>query len=104
MLQMKIFLAKLKELREKIVWINKEQLCLGFNVSPFKNVEELENFVYPFFHLLKVCLNIRRHVNVWLDGPFEFLNFENSDELVENYMKELLKIQKNYRIKLRYIY
>ncbi|XP_018571400.1 dynein heavy chain 12, axonemal [Anoplophora glabripennis] len=99
--QMKIFLAKLKELREKIVWINKEQQCLGFNVSPFKNVEELENFVYPFFHLLKVCLNIRRHVNVWLDGPFEFLNFEDTDELVENYMKELLKIQKNYRIKLR---
>lgn len=44
-----------------------------------------------------------RHINVWLDGPFEFLNFEESDLKVEEYMKELLKIQKNYRIKLRFL-
>lgn len=42
-------------------------------------------------------------MNVWLDGPFEFLNFEEADLKVEEYMKELLKIQKTYRMKLRFL-
>lgn len=44
-----------------------------------------------------------RHINVWLDGPFEFLNYEETEQRVEEYMKELLKIQKSYRMKLRYL-
>ncbi|KAJ8944983.1 hypothetical protein NQ318_010185 [Aromia moschata] len=99
--QIKTYMVVIKDLRAKIVWIKKEQEVLGFGISPFKNVEDLENFVYPFFHLLKVCMNIKRHINVWLDGQFEFLNYEECEEKVEDYMKELLKIQKTYRIKLR---
>nr|CAI5851901.1 unnamed protein product [Callosobruchus analis] len=79
----KLYMVELRDLRAKITWINKEQLCLGFNVSPFKNVEEVENFVYPFFHLLKLCMNIKRHINVWLDGQFEFLSYEKTEETVE---------------------
>lgn len=94
-------MLKLKELRTKILWINKEQLNLGFKVSTFENVEEVEIFLYPFFHLLKVCMNIQRHINVWLDGQFEFLFIDETEEKVDDYMKELLKIQKTYRIKLR---
>ncbi|CAH1959988.1 unnamed protein product [Acanthoscelides obtectus] len=97
----KLHMVQMRDLRQKITWINKEQLCLGFNVSPFKNVEEVQNFVYPFFHLLKICMNIKRHIDVWLDGQFEFLTYEETEEQVEEYMKELLKIQKTYRIKLR---
>ncbi|KAJ8931053.1 hypothetical protein NQ314_016082, partial [Rhamnusium bicolor] len=99
--KIKIYLVKIKELREKVIWINKEQLCLGFNVAPFKNVEDVENFVYPFFHLIKVCMNINRHINVWMDGQFEFLSYEETEEIVDEYMKDLLKMQKTYRIKLR---
>lgn len=94
-------MLKLRELRANITWINKEQLNLGFNISKFVNVEEVENFVYPFFHLMKVCMNIRRHINVWLDGQFEFLNIDETEEKVDEYNRELLKIQKTYRIKLR---
>lgn len=94
-------MLKLRELRSKIAWINKEQLNLGFKVATFPNVEEVEIFLYPFFHLIKVCMNIQRHINVWLDGQFEFLKIEETEEYVEDYMKELLKIQKTYRIKLR---
>lgn len=99
--KVKVHMLKLRELRAKITWINKEQLNLGFNLSSFENVEEVENFVYPFFHLIKVCMNIQRHINVWFDGQFEFLNIGQTEEQVEEYIKELLKIQKTYRIKLR---
>ncbi|CAH1159888.1 unnamed protein product [Phaedon cochleariae] len=99
--QIKVHMVKLRKVRASITWINEEQRCLGFNVSPFKEVGEVENYVYPFFHLLKVCLNIQRHMNVWLDGQFEFLDFEETEKIVDDYMKELLKIQKTYRIKLR---
>uniref|UniRef100_A0AAR5PYC5 AAA+ ATPase domain-containing protein n=1 Tax=Dendroctonus ponderosae TaxID=77166 RepID=A0AAR5PYC5_DENPD len=97
----KINLVVLRDLREKITWITKEEKCLGFTPNEFKNVEEVENWIYPFFHLIKVCMNIKRHINVWLDGPFEFLNYEETEQKVEEYMKELLKIQKSYRMKLR---
>ncbi|KAL1506278.1 hypothetical protein ABEB36_005670 [Hypothenemus hampei] len=99
--QIKVHLVVLRDLRKKITWIVKEQKCLGFTISQFKNVEEVENWIYPFFHLLNICMNIKRHINVWLDGPFEFLNFEETEQKIEEYMKDLLKIQKTYRIKLR---
>jgi len=58
--QIKVHLVVLRDLRQKITWIQQEQKCLGFNVSEFKNVEDVENWVYPFFHLIKVCMNIKR--------------------------------------------
>ncbi|CAG9766671.1 unnamed protein product [Ceutorhynchus assimilis] len=99
--QIKVHLVVLRDLREKITWISKEQKCLGFNITPFKNVEDVENWMYPFFHLIKVCMNIKRHINVWLDGPFEFLFFDEAEQKIDEYMKELMKIQKTYRMKLR---
>ncbi|XP_030765059.1 dynein heavy chain 12, axonemal [Sitophilus oryzae] len=99
--QIKVHLVVLRDLRQKITWIVKEQQCLGFTVSIFKTVEQVENWIYPFFHLIKVCMNIQRHIDVWLDGPFEFLDYEDTERRVDDYMKELLKIQKTYRMKLR---
>ncbi|KAG5885992.1 hypothetical protein JTB14_025387 [Gonioctena quinquepunctata] len=99
--EIKTYMVELRDLRRDIAWINQEQACLGFSVTPFKNVEEVENYLYPFFHLLKVGLNIQRHIDVWLDGQFEFLDYEETERIVEDFMKELLKIQKTYRIKLR---
>ncbi|XP_060531522.1 dynein axonemal heavy chain 12 [Cylas formicarius] len=99
--KLKCHMVVLRDLRNEIAWIVKEQECLGFRISPFKNVEEVENWIYPFFHLIKVCVYIQRHIDVCLDGPFEFLNYEETERKVEDFMKELLKIQKTYRVKLR---
>ncbi|XP_072386040.1 dynein axonemal heavy chain 7 isoform X2 [Diabrotica undecimpunctata] len=99
--KIKSHLVKIKELRHKITWINKEQQLLGYNISPFQTVEDVENFVYPFFHLLKVCVNLQRHIDVCLDGQFEFLDFYQTENIIDDYMKELLKIQKHYRLKCR---
>ncbi|KAJ8974696.1 hypothetical protein NQ317_015225 [Molorchus minor] len=49
----------------------------------------------------RLCMNIRRHINVWLDGQFEFLIYSDNEEQYDDYTKELLKIQKTYRLKLR---
>ncbi|XP_057662093.1 dynein axonemal heavy chain 7 isoform X2 [Diorhabda carinulata] len=99
--KIKCHLVKIKELRSKIIWINKEQRVLGFNVAPFKQIEDVEKFVYPFFHLIKMCMDIQRHIDVCLYGPFEFLDFSVTENVIEDYMKELLKIQKAYRLKCR---
>lgn len=56
----KVNLVVLRDLREKITWITKEEKCLGFTPNHFRNVEDVENWMYPFFHLIKVCMNIKR--------------------------------------------
>ncbi|CAH0561300.1 unnamed protein product [Brassicogethes aeneus] len=95
------FMALLRDLKAKIDFIDKERLCLGFAVTPFEVFEECVQIVYQFFHLVKVCMNVNRSIAVWYDGPFEFLLYEDTERLMEEYNKELLKIQKSYRIKLR---
>lgn len=58
-------------------------------------------FVYPFYHLVKVCRDLRRKLLVWLDGQFEFLIFEEAEQLLDDFSKEYLKQQKFYRAEVR---
>ncbi|XP_970084.2 dynein axonemal heavy chain 12 [Tribolium castaneum] len=99
--QMAPFLEVMRDVRTKIIWSNKEETSLGFGVTTFNKYEEVANFLFPFYHLLKLCLNLERKIGVWFDGQFEFLDAEETEAQIEEFQKELLKIQKTYRIKLR---
>ncbi|CAG9861035.1 unnamed protein product [Phyllotreta striolata] len=100
-IQIKAFMGKIVELRELIIWINKEQETLGFKISPFSTTEEVEKFLLPFYHLLQVCVNIKRHVNVCMDGPFEFLDSTYTERYMDQTVVELMGIQKAYRIRMK---
>ncbi|XP_074039467.1 dynein axonemal heavy chain 7-like [Leptinotarsa decemlineata] len=96
-----LHMTKIKDIEIKIMWINKEEVSLSFPKSTYSEYEDLKNHIYPFYHLLKLCLEVQRNLSVWQDGPFEMLNYESTSSAVENFHKELTDLYKVYRKKLR---
>lgn len=76
-------------------------MVLSFPKSVYTEYEDLKNYVYPFYHLLKLCLDVQRSISVWQDGSFDQLNYEDTYNIVEKFHKELSSIYKGYRKKLR---
>ncbi|CAG9819767.1 unnamed protein product [Phaedon cochleariae] len=87
--EISLHMIKIKEIEAQIAWINKEEY------------EDLKNHVHPFYHLMKLCLDVQRNVSVWQDGPFEMLNYESTRTTVDKYHEELTELHKVYRKKLR---
>lgn len=96
-----VFLTKIRRLDKAIVWINKEEKCFKFPPSSYAELEAIRQYISPFYHLVKLCHIWKRLKGAWLDGPFEFLDFPYAEAKVDDLFKELTKIQKLYRNKLR---
>ncbi|KAK9874447.1 hypothetical protein WA026_002786 [Henosepilachna vigintioctopunctata] len=96
-----VHLLKIKYIETQIAWINDEEIALSFPKSSYPEFEELKNYVYPFFHLMKLSLDVQRNVSVWLDGQFDLQSFDDTKVKLESYQQELSEMQKNYRKKLR---
>lgn len=77
------------------------QASFKFPLSPFPDLAEIKDYVYPFYKLCKLGMNWKRMYGAWMDGPFEFLDFPAAEIFLDDYFKELTKIQKTYRNKIR---
>lgn len=96
-----LHLLKIKEIQSQIDWINSEEVALSFPKSTYSEFEEVKNYIYQFYHLLKLCLDVKRNLSVWLDGQFDQIRYEKTKTKVESFSKELKSTQKTYRNKLR---
>ncbi|XP_066246851.1 dynein axonemal heavy chain 7-like [Euwallacea similis] len=94
-------MAKIKEIQLQIEWVNKEEVCLNFPKSSYPEFDNLKDYVYPFYHLLKLSLDVQKHVSVWQYGQFDLLDYESANQTVEKFCAELKEIKKTYRKKLR---
>lgn len=94
-------IKKIREFDEILLWVNREEGLFKFPLTSFNELNELKRIIFPFFRLLYICHLWRRNTGVWMDGPFEYLDSEHVDNLVENLYKELMKTQKTYRNSLR---
>lgn len=95
------FLVKIRNMEKEIQWINNEEKAFRFPLSRYADLDAVKEYITPFYHLVKICFNWNRLNGACLDGPFEYLNFSETDETVDEYFKELTKIQKAYTKKLR---
>lgn len=48
-----------------------------------------------------MCIRWVRYYNVWMDGPFEYLEPEFVEETTDEYHKEFIKVQKYYKNKIK---
>lgn len=94
-------LVQIRSFDEQQRWINGEERTFKFPTSAFQELQEIKNYIYPFYHLVKLCLRWKRSKEAWMDGPFEFLDAYDSEQQVDDFLKELIKTQKGYRNKLR---
>ncbi|XP_050298102.1 uncharacterized protein LOC126737305 isoform X2 [Anthonomus grandis grandis] len=99
--QITLHMTKIKEIHMKIDWINSEEVCLNFPKSSYVDFENLKDYVHPFYHLLKLSLDVQKNVSVWQYGQFDLLEYDSAQQTVQKFCKELIEIQKYYRKKLR---
>lgn len=48
-----------------------------------------------------MCIRWVRYYNVWMDGPFEYLEPEFVERTTDEYHKEFIKVQKYYKNKIK---
>lgn len=101
MVHLSHLLVQIRNFDAQQTWINSEEKTFKFPLSGFAELQEIKNYLYPFYHLVKVCLRWKRCKEAWMDGPFEFLDAYTAEQQVDDFMKELIKTQKTYRNKLR---
>uniref|UniRef100_A0A1B0AXU3 AAA+ ATPase domain-containing protein n=1 Tax=Glossina palpalis gambiensis TaxID=67801 RepID=A0A1B0AXU3_9MUSC len=67
------FIDQLKTMDDYVTWINKEEKLFKMQKTEYPTLELLKSFVFPFASLMKHCIQWIRYYNVWMDGPFEYL-------------------------------
>ncbi|XP_055844482.1 dynein axonemal heavy chain 12 [Episyrphus balteatus] len=95
------FIDQLKTFDDYIKWINKEEKLYKIPQTQYPTMEVLNEFVYPFATLMRLCIRWLRYYFVWMDGPFEYLEPKFVEETTDNFYKEFLKNQKYYRNKIK---
>ncbi|KAL5014779.1 hypothetical protein ScPMuIL_009049 [Solemya velum] len=97
----RVLQKRLAETRDQIEWINKEELLYKYPVSQFPDVEEITSSVDPFMRLFTVVLKWQKAEKKYMDGAFLELDAENVDAEVDEYTRDIYKIQKVFNIKIK---
>ncbi|KAK5645094.1 hypothetical protein RI129_006394 [Pyrocoelia pectoralis] len=94
-------MSKVKELENLLSWINNQETIFKFPLTACPDLRELKLFLYPFGHLVKVCFTVIRSMDTWMYGPFEFLDYSAAETTLDESSKELVKILKYYKSKIK---
>ncbi|XP_069101059.1 dynein axonemal heavy chain 12-like isoform X1 [Argopecten irradians] len=92
---------RLADVTEQITWINKEELLFKYPVSTYPDVEDITAAVDPFQRLFNVVLRWQKAEKKWMDGSFLDLDSEAVDAEVDEYNRELYKIQKVFNTRMK---
>ncbi|XP_037873641.1 dynein axonemal heavy chain 12 [Bombyx mori] len=92
---------RLHDCDKLVTWINNEETTFKFPVTNYPELEELKEFIIPFYSLVYLVHRWKRSYYTWMDGPFEYLDHNQIEQDHDFYYKEFLKISKNYRNKIK---
>ncbi|XP_055593622.1 dynein axonemal heavy chain 12 [Uranotaenia lowii] len=84
-----------------VKWINKEEVLFKFPKSQYPVLSAIKTFVVPFYKLVRLCMRWLRFYNVWMDGPFEYLEPHFVESKTEEFLKDFQKTQKYYRNRIK---
>ncbi|CAH1783738.1 unnamed protein product, partial [Owenia fusiformis] len=92
---------RLVDAQEQIEWVNKEELLYKYPVSVYPDVEEITLAVEPFTKLFNVVLKWQRAEKKWMDGAFLDLDAEQVEGELDEYWRDVYKVQKVFNNKLK---
>nr|KAG5708500.1 hypothetical protein BaRGS_026227 [Batillaria attramentaria] len=81
--------------------IAEEEALFKYPISVYPDVEEITSSLDPFLRLFNVVLKWQRAEKKWMDGMFLELNSEAIEAEVDEYTRELYKIQKIFNQKVK---
>lgn len=95
------FAYRLADCDKLVAWINNEEKTFKFPISQYTDLEELKDFVLPFYSLVHLVHKWKRSYFTWMDGVFEYLDHNQIEQDHDFYYKEFLKLSKSYRAKIK---
>ncbi|XP_061720397.1 dynein axonemal heavy chain 12-like [Cydia pomonella] len=95
------FAYRLADCDKIVEWINHEEKTFKFPITNFTDLEELKDYILPFYNLVHLAHKWKRSYYTWMDGVFEYLDHEQIEQDHDFYYKEFLKLSKVYRTKVK---
>lgn len=98
---MRKMVRQLKRMEQKAEWINAEEALFQFPLSTYPRIKELKENILPFYALIYRGYQWQRDRGVWLDGPFEYLDMQNIEDKLNQYLIDFTKINKQYKTRIK---
>lgn len=98
---MRKFARDLDRMDERVKSINDEETLFQYPLSEYPRIAELKENIIPYYALIYRGYQWQRHRDVWLDGPFEYLEATDVDDKTSAYFSDFTRISKQYRTKIK---
>ncbi|CAK9798694.1 Dynein axonemal heavy chain 7 [Anthophora quadrimaculata] len=98
---MRKFARDLDRMDERVTWINDEETLFQYPLSEYPRIKELKEIIMPYYQLIYRAYQWQRHRDVWLDGPFEYLESSEIENKTTEYFADFNKISKQYRTRIK---
>ncbi|GFO33725.1 dynein heavy chain 12, axonemal-like, partial [Plakobranchus ocellatus] len=92
---------RIAELNEQVAWINKEEALYKYPISTYPDITDISNALDPFLRLFTVVSKWQKAEKKTMDGAFLEQNAEAIEGEVDEYYRELFKIQKIFNQKVK---
>ncbi|CAF3418967.1 unnamed protein product [Rotaria socialis] len=87
---------KIVEVENEIEWINQEENQFRMAKTEYPQLEAIKTAVDPYFRLFTTVRKWQVAEKKWMDGAFLDLNSEKVEGEVEEYLREIFKIKKQF--------
>ncbi|CAF3340145.1 unnamed protein product [Rotaria socialis] len=87
---------KIVEVENEIEWINQEENQFRMAKTEYPQLEAIKTAVDPYFRLFTTVRKWQVAEKKWMDGAFLELNSEKVEGEVEEYLREIFKIKKQF--------
>lgn len=95
------FIRSFDRMDEQVEWINSEESLFKFPLTEYPLINELKEIVMPFYEMMYLACKWQRYRDVWLDGPFEYLDGYEIDTKCNELYATFSKMSKQYRTKIK---
>ncbi|KAG7205245.1 hypothetical protein KM043_018325 [Ampulex compressa] len=98
---MRKFARELERMECEAKCINDEETLFQFPLTQYPRVNELKDNIMPYYALIYRGCQWQRHRDVWLDGPFEYLDAYAVENKATEYFADFTKISKQYKTRIK---
>ncbi|XP_026673034.1 dynein heavy chain 7, axonemal [Ceratina calcarata] len=98
---MRKFARDLDRMDERVKHINEEENLFQYPSSVYPRINELKENIMPYYDLIYRGYQWQRHRDVWLDGPFEYLDSNLIESKATDYFGDFNKISKQYKTRIK---
>ncbi|XP_043255150.1 dynein axonemal heavy chain 7-like [Colletes gigas] len=81
--------------------INEEEKLFKFPETEFPKISELHELIVSFYDLIYIIYQWQKDNNVWLDGPFEWLDATIIEKKTLNYFEKITETSKIFKTKIK---